>query len=132
MKISGSEAFDCFNPNWQVTCILVFSIHSSYVFYSWHCTRLFLYISNRISLRSSEKKICLRFQAARCSQKFGGRAFCYAASKLWKNLPSKKSSHDSLSNFKCHVKIYRGYWREDMNFIFELQNNILRANAESE
>ena len=36
----------------------------------------------------------------------GGRAFCYAAPKLWNNLPSEISSLDSLSNFKCHVKTY--------------------------
>ena len=32
-----------------------------------------------------------------------GGAFCYAAPKLWNNLPSEISSLDYLSNFKCHV-----------------------------
>ena len=36
----------------------------------------------------------------------GGRAFCYAAPKLWNKLPREISSLDSLSNFKCHVKTY--------------------------
>ena len=36
----------------------------------------------------------------------GGRAFCYAAPKLWNNLLSEISSLESLSNFKCHVKTY--------------------------
>ena len=73
-------------------------------------------------------KLCLRFQAARYPKKsigyslgsskkvmlevprgkilptLGGRALCYAAPKFWNNLPSKISSLDSLSNFKCHVK----------------------------
>ena len=106
VKICGSETFDCFNPNWQVSCILVFSIHSTYVFYSWHCTRLFLHISNRVSLRSSEKKHMLEVPSGKMPPPLGGRAFCYAPWKLLKNVPSKISSHDSLSNFKCHVKIY--------------------------
>ena len=79
VKIFGSAAFDCFNPNWQVTCILVFSIHSTYVFYSWHCTRLFLCISNRISLRSM-----LEVPSGKMLPILSGRAFCYPASKLLK------------------------------------------------
>ena len=105
VKICGSEAFDCFNPNWQVTCILVFSIHSICVFYSWHCTDYFCIHQTEFPLVPAKKNM-LEVPSGKMLPKLGRRAFCYAASKLWKNLPNKISSHDSLSNFKCHVKMY--------------------------
>lgn len=52
------------------------------------------------------KKNMLEVPSGKMLPTLGGRAFCYAASRLWKDLPSKIYSHDSLSNFKCHVKIY--------------------------
>ena len=61
--------------------------------------------STGYSLRSS-KKVMLEVPSGKILPTLGGRAFCYAAPKLWNNLPSEISSLDSLSNFKCHVKTY--------------------------
>jgi len=61
--------------------------------------------STGYSLRSS-KKIMLEVPSGKILPTLGGRAFCYAAPKLWNNLPSEISSVDSLSNVKCHVKTY--------------------------
>ena len=59
--------------------------------------------STGYSLRSS-KKVMLEVPSGKILPTLGGRAFCYAAPKLWNNLPSEISSLDSLSNFKCHMK----------------------------
>ena len=59
--------------------------------------------STGYSLRSSEK-VMLEVPSGKILPTLGGRAFCYAAPKLWNNLPSEISSLDFLSNFKCHVK----------------------------
>ena len=61
--------------------------------------------STGYSLRSS-KKVMLEVPSGKILPTLDGRAFCYAAPKLWNNLPSEISSLDSLSNFKCHVKKY--------------------------
>ena len=61
--------------------------------------------STGYSLRSSTK-VMLEVASSKILQTLGGRAFCYAAPKLWNNLPSEISSLDSLSNFKCHVETY--------------------------
>ena len=61
--------------------------------------------STGYSLRSS-KKVMLEVPSGKILPTLGGRAFCYAAPKLWNNLPSEISSLDTLSNFKCHVKTY--------------------------
>ena len=61
--------------------------------------------STGYSLRSS-KKVMLEVPSGKILPTLGGRAFCYAAPKLWNNLPSEIFSLDSLSNFKCHVKTY--------------------------
>ena len=61
--------------------------------------------STGYSLRSS-KKVMLEVLSGKILPTLGGRAFCYAAPKLWNNLPGEISSLDSLSNFKCHVKTY--------------------------
>ena len=61
--------------------------------------------STGYSLRSS-KKVMLEVPSGKILPTLGDRAFCYAASKLWNNLPSEISSLDSLSNFNCHVKTY--------------------------
>ena len=54
--------------------------------------------STGYSLRSS-KKVMLEVPSGKILPTLGGRAFCYAAPKLWNNLPSEISSLDSLSNF---------------------------------
>ena len=61
--------------------------------------------STGYSLRFS-KNVMLEFPSGKILPTLGGRAFCYAAPKLWNNLPSEISRLDSLSNFKCHVKTY--------------------------
>ena len=62
--------------------------------------------STGYSLRSS-KNVMLEVPSGKILPTLGGRAaFCYAAPKLWNNVPSEISSLDSLSNFKCHVKTY--------------------------
>lgn len=60
--------------------------------------------STGYSLRSS-KKVMLEVRSGKIPT-LGGRAFCYAAPELSNNLPSKISSLDSLSNFKCRVKTH--------------------------
>ena len=52
----------------------MFSIHSIYVFYSWHCTDYFFIYQREFPLDPATK-ICLRFQAARCSQHLVGEHF---------------------------------------------------------
>ena len=54
------------------------------------------YICKLISLKSStsyplrsNQRIMLAIPSARILSTLGGKAFCYAAPKLWKNLPSK-------------------------------------------
>ena len=69
------------------------------------CILISLRKSTGYSLRSS-KKVMLEVPSGKILPTLGGRAFCYAAPKLWNNLPSEISSLDSLSNFKCHVKTY--------------------------
>ena len=54
--------------------------------------------STDYSLRSS-KKVMLEVSRGKILPTLGGRAFCYAAPKLWNNLPSKISSFDSLLKF---------------------------------
>ena len=54
----------------------------------------------------SSKKVTFEVPSGKILPTLGGRAFCYAAPKLWNNLPSEISSLDSLSNFKFHVKTY--------------------------
>ena len=61
--------------------------------------------STTSSLRSS-KKVMFEVPSGKILPTLGGRAFFYAAPKLWNNLPSEISSLDSLSNSKCHVKTY--------------------------
>ena len=61
--------------------------------------------STRYALRSSQR-IVLETPSGKILSTLGGRAFCYAAPKLWNNLPCKMSSLDSLSSFKCHLKTY--------------------------
>ena len=61
--------------------------------------------STGYSLRS-RTKVILEVPSCNILPTLGGRAFCYAATKLWNNLPSEISSLDSLSIFKCHVKTY--------------------------
>ena len=61
--------------------------------------------STGYSLRS-RTKVMLEVPSCNILPTLGGRAFCYAATKLWNNLPSEISSLDSLSIFKCHVKTY--------------------------
>ena len=61
--------------------------------------------STGYSLTSSQK-VMLEVPSGKILPTLGGRAFFYAASKLWNNLPSEMSSPDSLSNFNCHVKTY--------------------------
>ena len=61
--------------------------------------------STGYSLRSS-KNVMLEVPSGKILPTLDGRAFCYAAPKLWNNLPGEISSLDSLSNFKCHVKKY--------------------------
>ena len=69
------------------------------------CILISLRKSTGYSLRSS-KKVMLEVPSGKILPTLGGRAFCYAAPKLWNNLPSEISSLDSLSNFKYHVKTY--------------------------
>ena len=71
--------------------------------------------STGYSLRSS-KKVMLEVPSGKILPTLGGRAFCYAAPKLWNNLPSEISSLDSLSNFKCHVKTY--HFKQAFNRVF--------------
>ena len=52
------------------------------------------------------QRIVLETPSGKILSTLGGRAFCYAAPKLWNNLPCKISSLDSLSSFKCHLKTY--------------------------
>ena len=61
--------------------------------------------STRYLLRSSER-IMLETPSGKILSTLGGRAFCYAAPKLWNNLPCKISSLDSLSSFKCQLKTH--------------------------
>ena len=61
--------------------------------------------STGYSLRS-RTKVMLEVPSSNILPTLGGRAFCYAATKLWNNLHSEISSLDSLSIFKCHVKRY--------------------------
>ena len=61
--------------------------------------------STGYSLRSS-KKVMLEVPRGKILPTLGGKAFCYAAPKLWNNIPGEISSLNSLSNFKCHVKTY--------------------------
>ena len=61
--------------------------------------------STGYSLKAS-KKVMLEVPRGKKLPTLGGRAFCYAAPKLWNNLPGEISSLDSLSNFKCLVKTY--------------------------
>ena len=51
--------------------------------------------STGYSLRSS-KKVMLEVPSGKILPTLGGRAFCYAAPKLWNNLPSEISSLDSV------------------------------------
>ena len=69
------------------------------------CILISLRKSTGYSLRSS-KKVMLEVPSGKILPTLGGRAFCYAAPKLWNNLPGEISSLDSLSNFKCRVKTY--------------------------
>ena len=59
--------------------------------------------STGYSLRFS-KKVRLEVPSGKILPTLGDRAFCYAAPKLWNNLPSETSSLDSLSYFKCMWK----------------------------
>ena len=61
--------------------------------------------STGYSLRSC-KKVMLEVPSGKILPTLGGRTFCYAAPKLWNNLPSEIFSLDFLSNSKCHVKTY--------------------------
>ena len=61
--------------------------------------------STGYSLRSG-KKVMLEVPIGKILPTLCGRGFCYAAPKLWNNLPSEIPNLDSLSNFKCHVKTY--------------------------
>ena len=61
--------------------------------------------STRYSLRFSQR-IVLENPSGKIFSTLGGRTFCYAAPKLWNNLPCKISTLDSLSSFKCHLKTY--------------------------
>ena len=75
VKICKSEAFDCFNPNWQVTCILFF--FNSFDLCSTHGIApdyFFIYQTGH-PLDPAQKNICLRFQAARCSHHLVGEHF---------------------------------------------------------
>ena len=57
-----------------------------------YCERSWIQI---LTARSHEYKYLLR----EVMNTFGGRAFFYAAPKLWNNLPSSISSFDSFSSF---------------------------------
>ena len=61
--------------------------------------------STECSLRSS-KKVMLEVPRGKIFPTLSCRAFCYAAPRLWNNLPGEIYSLDSLSNFKCHVRTY--------------------------
>ena len=59
--------------------------------------------STRYSLRSS-RKVKFVVPSSKILPTLGGRAFCYAAPKLWNNLPSEISILDSLSKLNAMWK----------------------------
>ena len=84
--------------------------HNSYIIHlhqlhNYICKLISRKSSTRYALRSSQR-IVLETPSGKILSTLGGRAFCYAAPKLWNNLPCKISSLDSLSSFKCHLKTY--------------------------
>ena len=77
------------------------------------CKLLHFYAKDR-DLRSADDKTLLEMPQSRT--KFGERAFCYYAPKIWNSLPKDMRSSKSIDTFKKKVKThlfslaYHGKW----------------------
>ena len=59
-------------------------------------------------------------------------SYKYGYQVQWKCTRQMTTIHANLALYRVRILHGSTWWREDMNFIFEWQNNILRTSAASE